>query len=182
MMRKMRIVPRTDDAYVAPGLLAHLKDLKEFMIADPSSDIRGWRVTRRDGRRVGTVDDLVVETTELEVRYLEVQLDHDVIGSPEDRWVLVPARASRIHDMHDRVVIDWLPVAGLAGAPRCFRATPNAQQERAIRDYFAPVARAVRHEDEDTLDYARFWRSRPNKATHLPDPVRDSTQKDLTNA
>jgi sporulation protein YlmC with PRC-barrel domain len=182
MTRKMRIVPRTDDAHVAPGMLAHLKDLKEFMIADASSDIRGWRVTRRDGRRVGTVDDFIVETTELEVRYLEVQLDHDVIGSAEDRWVLVPARAARIHDMHDRVVIDWLPVAGLAGAPRSARRTPSAEQERAIRAYFAPVSRASRYEDEDTLDYARFWRSRPNRTTPLAEPGATSTQQDVTNA
>jgi sporulation protein YlmC with PRC-barrel domain len=178
----MRIVPRTEDAYVVPGMLAHLKDLNGFMIADPSSDIRGWRVTGRDGRRVGTVDDLIVETTELEVRYLEVWLDHDVLGSADDRWVLVPARAARIHDMHDRVVIDWLPVAGLAGAPRTARATPSAEQERAIRDYFAPVARATRYEDEDTLDYARFWRTRPNGTTQLPDPARDGAQRGLTNA
>jgi sporulation protein YlmC with PRC-barrel domain len=182
MMRKMRIVPRTEDAYVAPGMLAHLKDLKEFMIADASSDIRGWRVTRRDGRSVGAVDDLIVETTELEVRYLAVQLDHDVIGSAEDRWVLVPARAARIHDIHDRVVIDWLPVAGLAGAPHTARATPNAAQERAIRDYFAPSSRTSRYEDEDTLDYARFWRSRPNRTTQLTDSASTSTQQDVTNA
>jgi sporulation protein YlmC with PRC-barrel domain len=181
MTRKMRIVPRTDDAYVVPGMLAHMKDLNGFMIADPSSDIRGWRVTRRDGRRLGTVDDLILETTELEVRYLVVQLDHDLIGSAEDRWVLVPARAARIHDMHDRVVIDWLPVGGLAGAPRIARATPSAAEERAIRDYFTPVARATRYEDEDTLGYARYWRPRPDRATPLPDPASDSAQQGLTN-
>jgi sporulation protein YlmC with PRC-barrel domain len=162
-------------------MLAHLKNLKEFMIADASSDIRGWRVTRRDGQRVGTVDDLIVETTELEVRYLEVQLDHDVIGSAEDRWVLVPARAARIHDMHHKVVIDWLPVAGLTGASRSSRATPSAVQERAIRDYFAPIARASRYEDEDTFDYARFWRSRPSTTTQLTEPATASTQQDVTN-
>jgi sporulation protein YlmC with PRC-barrel domain len=187
MMRKMRIVPRTDDAYVAPGMLAHLKDLNGFMIADPSSDIRGWRVTRRDGRRIGTVDDLIVETTELEVRYLEVQVDHDVNGSAEDTWVLVPARAARIHDMHDRIVIDWLPLAGLAGAPRTSRIVPSAEQERAIRAYFAPAARVTRNEDEETLDYARFWRSRPTTSARLPDPAGSahpagSAQQDLSNA
>jgi sporulation protein YlmC with PRC-barrel domain len=182
MTRKLRIVRRTDDAYVAPGLLAHLKDLRECMIADASSDIRGWRVTRKDGMRVGTVDDLVVETTELEVRYLEVLLDHHVIGITDDRWVLVPARAARIHDMLDRVVLAWLPVDGLAGAPRFARGTPSAEQERAIRDYFIPVARARRDEDEDTLDYARFWRPRSNRATHLTDPASISTRQDVINA
>jgi hypothetical protein len=84
--------------------------------------------------------------------------------------------------MHDRVVIDWLPVAGLAGAPRTARATPSAKQERAIRDYFTPVVRPTRYEDEDTLDYARFWRSRPNRSTQLPDPASDSVQQGLTSA
>lgn len=157
MMRKMRIVPRMDDAFVAPGILAHLQDLHGFMIADPASDIRGWRVTRRDGRRLGTVDDLIVETTELEVRYLEVLVDHEMIRSAEDVRVLVPARAARIHPMHDRVVIDWLPIAGLAGAPRSSRQAPNAALERAVRDYFTPAARPARNEDEDTLGYERFW-------------------------
>jgi sporulation protein YlmC with PRC-barrel domain len=155
MMRKMRIVPRTDDVHVASGMLAHMKDLRGFMIADASSDIRGLRVTRRDGRLLGTVEDLIVETTELEVRYLEVRVDHDVARSAEDIRVLVPARAARIDAMRSSVVIDYLPVGGLAGAPCSSRTAPNPQEERAARDYFAPGVRTRRSDDEDTLDYPR---------------------------
>ena len=68
----------------------------------------------------------------------------------------VPARAARIDAMHSSVVIDYLPVGGLAGAPYSSCTPPNPQEERAARDYFAPVVRTRRSDDEDTLDYPRF--------------------------
>lgn len=179
MKRKMRIVPKNDDASVAPGLLLHLKDMKGFMIADPDSDIRGWEVALRDGRRVGVVDDLIVDTTQLEVRYIEVKVDRHVIAADEDIWVLVPASAARIHEKEDRVVIDSLPLAGLAGAPRSSRKPPTPDEERAVRDYFAP---RMRREEEETLDYAYFWGRRNPARKNAPEPSSGKAEQGLNNA
>jgi hypothetical protein len=56
------VVPTDDDAGVAPGLLMHLSDMRGFTLPDPLPDIRGWKAVLPDGRPVGTVEDLIVDT------------------------------------------------------------------------------------------------------------------------
>jgi sporulation protein YlmC with PRC-barrel domain len=179
MMRKLRIEPGTDDAYLAPGLLAHLKTLKGFKVTDPGSDIRGWTLSARDGRRVGVIDDLIVETSTLEVRYLEVRIDQSAAKRAGDVWVLVPARVARVDDLRERVIIDSMSAEGIAEAPRSMRSPPNPVQERAIRDHFAPSVRAIRSDDEDTLDYERFWEPRRHVEPRYSAPD-GSAQQGLT--
>jgi hypothetical protein len=133
---KVRIIPKTSDATAAPGKLEHLKDLKGFMISDPAPDIRGWVVVLPDRRTVGTVDDLVVDTSDRSLRYVEVKAYHDVIGTEDDEWVLVPARTASIDDRGQRVIIERLPVDGFAAAPRFARGVPNKSQEQQIHDSF----------------------------------------------
>ena len=133
---KIRIVPKTDDATVAPGSLEHLSDLKHFMINDPAPDIRGWDVELPDRRTVGTLEDLIVDTTDLSVRYVEVKAYHDVLGTDDDESLLVPVQRAQIDDREQRVIIDRLPAAGLAAAPRFARGAPNKSQEQQIQDFF----------------------------------------------
>lgn len=151
MTKKMQIVPKYADASVLPGMLMHLSEMKGFIIADPAPDIRGWEARLRDGRRVGTVDDLIVDTTELSPKYVEVKVDHEAMSASEDTWVLVPVSATHIHDNDDCVVIDWLPVAGIAGAPRSSRTAPTHEEERAIQQYFTPRKRSGEDETPDNV-------------------------------
>ena len=134
----LKIVPKRDDARaLAPGLLAHLGDIEdEYMLADPVPDFRGWPVTLPDHRRVGMVDDIVLDTSTMTGRYVEVRVDHGVLLSDEDRWVLVPVESVRIDHEESRVVIDHVPVGGLADAPRQEGRLPTAEEQRAILAYF----------------------------------------------
>ena len=133
---RIRIVPKTADAAVARGLLEHLIDLKGYVIADPAPDIRGWKVELPDQRAVGTLDDLIVDTTDLSVRYVEVKVDHRVLGTTDDEWVLVPVQRAQIDDREHHVIIDRLPATGLAAAPRFSRGVPTKSQEQQIQEYF----------------------------------------------
>ena len=93
-------VVRTDDAAsVAPGLLMHFSEMRGFTLPENLPDIRGWKVTLPDGRRVGKVDG-------------------DVLGTGEDTWVLVPIGAARLDDDDEVVIVDRLPAGGLTSAPR----------------------------------------------------------------
>ena len=60
------------------GQLVHLDDLDDFKIADGEPDIRGWDVRGADGTKVGTVEDLLIDTASMKVRYIEVKLERDV--------------------------------------------------------------------------------------------------------
>lgn len=59
----------------ATGQLAHLSDLDDMRIVEGESDIRGWSVRGTDGETVGKVEDLLVDTASMKVRYIEVRLE-----------------------------------------------------------------------------------------------------------
>ena len=58
-----------------PSRITPLRNLNGYRIADGDPDVRGWEVVGGDGRRIGSVNDLLVDTAEDKVRYLDVQLD-----------------------------------------------------------------------------------------------------------
>lgn len=71
----------------AAGKLVHLGNLDDFEIADGEPDIRGWDVRGADGILVGKVEDLLIDTAAMKVRYIEVKLEKDVaqdIGRPSN--------------------------------------------------------------------------------------------------
>lgn len=133
----IQVVPKVDDAMVPKGRLAHLSDIDgEFMVADPVPDFRGWPVVLPNCREVGKVDDLIVDTDAMVVRYVEVKVDHHVLGTERDAWVLVPIDAARLDERDTRVVIRWLPRTGLTGTWRFDHVLPSLAEERQIRDHY----------------------------------------------
>src|SRR2546423_506104 len=157
----IEVVPKVDDAVIVPGRLAHLSDIEgEFMIADPEPDFRRWRVVLPNDREIGKVDDVIVDTTDMRGRYIEVKVDRDVLGTERDSWVLVPVGAARLRDEDESVVIDRVPHAGLASAPRYARGIPSAEQERELREYYGPVTRTADTGEHGLFDHQRFFGGR----------------------
>lgn len=70
------------------GKVDLLKRLDDYEVADGDPDPRGWRVVGRDGRTLGEVDHLVGDTGAMEVAFLVVDIDDDLLA--DDRLVLVP--------------------------------------------------------------------------------------------
>lgn len=64
-----------------PGIVP-LKDLHDHKITSGDPDIRGWDVFAADGRRIGEVDDLLVDADTAQVRFLEVDLDRGLLAPP----------------------------------------------------------------------------------------------------
>jgi sporulation protein YlmC with PRC-barrel domain len=135
------IVPKRDAAAaLAPGLLAHFSDLDDdYMVADPVPDFRDWQVVLPDGRRVGTADDLVIDTSTMKVKYVEVKVDPEVVLGEDDRWVLVPIESVRIDEDYARVIVDQLPIREPTDATRRRGQLPTAEEERVILAYFGIV-------------------------------------------
>jgi sporulation protein YlmC with PRC-barrel domain len=96
-------------------------------------------VTLPDGRRVGRVDDVVIDTSTMRAKYLEVKVDHDVLLSDEDRWVLVPIEDVRIEAEAPRVIVQQLPVTTPADVPRHDHRQPTIEEQRAILAYLEIV-------------------------------------------
>jgi hypothetical protein len=127
------------------GQLGHLSELDDFKIAEGEPDVRGWDVKGADGKKLGEVEDLLVDTGAMKVRYMEVTLDKDVAKevartkgeldprSEPSRHVLIPIGAARLDDENDdvRLGAEASDIAGL----------PAYSRDRMSRDYENDVVR-----------------------------------------
>jgi uncharacterized protein YrrD len=66
-----------------------MNQLSGYKVADGEPDIRGWDVMASDGRRLGRVDDLLVDTQANKVRYVDVE------GGPQGH-VTIPIGYARL--------------------------------------------------------------------------------------
>jgi PRC-barrel domain len=63
------------EAPASASRIVPLSDLHTHKVASGDPDVRGWPVVAGDGRTVGRVDGLLVDTAAMRVRYLDVILD-----------------------------------------------------------------------------------------------------------
>lgn len=54
---------------------ARLHEAGDLRVSPEDPDPTGWAVVDRSGQRIGTVDELIVDTAAMKVRYLEIELD-----------------------------------------------------------------------------------------------------------
>jgi uncharacterized protein (TIGR02271 family) len=101
------------DANVSLRRLSGAGDLE---VAADDHDVRGWDVRDVGGQTIGEVEDLIVDTSAMKVRYLEVDLDRTELGIADDRRVLIPIAAAQL-DADDEEVIVNLERSTLAGLP-----------------------------------------------------------------
>ncbi|HXV17138.1 MAG TPA: PRC-barrel domain-containing protein, partial [Gemmatimonadaceae bacterium] len=123
--------------------LTRLEDLKGFQVAEGDHDIRGWEVRTPDDRKIGKVEELIVDPAERRVRYMDVKVDRKVLGVDDDRHILVPIGAARLREDGHDVLIERLPVQGLAGAPVYDRGAITRDYETSLREYYGATAATV---------------------------------------
>jgi uncharacterized protein (TIGR02271 family) len=75
-MKRNDVYGSIDTANLKP-----LSRLDDFRVAEHDQDVRGWDVVARDGKKIGNVDDLLVDVTMRKVRYLGVDLDRGLFAS-----------------------------------------------------------------------------------------------------
>ncbi|MEO7962940.1 MAG: PRC-barrel domain-containing protein [Gemmatimonadaceae bacterium] len=139
-----RPIDRSDDRDMNENLpdppsqvrIVPLDDVKgEFKVAEDDPDIRGWNVRTSDGQEIGRVNDLIVDTEAMKVRYVEIKLDHELVGGDDDRIVLLPIGEARLDDDEDDVYLsgDWASISAL---PAYDRTTFNRNYETSLRNRF----------------------------------------------
>lgn len=80
-----------------------LSDISNYTIEDGDPDPRGYTVVSGDGTDIGRVEDLIVDTSEMKVRYLVVELNDASIASA-DRSILLPAEQADVRTDRNQVV------------------------------------------------------------------------------
>lgn len=109
-----------------------LDELSDFKVADGDPDVRGWDVLSADGQRIGSVENLLVDTAAMKVRYLDVDLDDELLSTDRDRHVLVPVGYARLDRDENRVRVDALNSTDVG-------ALPAYTHEPLTRDYETTV-------------------------------------------
>jgi sporulation protein YlmC with PRC-barrel domain len=111
-----------------------LDQLDDLQVAAGEPDVRGWDVIAADGRRIGEVDQLLVDTAARRVRYLDVGLDGALAGRPnEERHVLIPIGYAYVDPAGDRVVVDTLESRDVAGLPEYHHGPLTRDFETTLR-------------------------------------------------
>jgi len=150
-----------------------LDDLDDFRVAGDDPDPRGWEVVAADGGKIGEVDDLLVDTAAMKVRYLDVGVD-DRLSAEPDRHVLVPIGYARLDRDHDRVIVDGLRSADLRAIPSYRHGPITRDFETDVRDSYRrgraqtgpgsnEAMPAGAHDDfygDDSFDESGFWAAR----------------------
>jgi sporulation protein YlmC with PRC-barrel domain len=137
-----RDIDKTRPDAPAEARIVPLNDVKsEFQVAEGDCDIRGWDVRTSDGHTIGHVNDLIVDTGKMKARYIEVKIDRDVIGTNDDRLVVLPIGEARLDNNEDNVYVN-LSASELISLPAYDRSTFNRAYETSLRDRF-PHQRSV---------------------------------------
>lgn len=153
--RKLREDKRAADAAAGRGgSLARLDELDNYKVADGDADIRGWEVRMQDGRKVGKVDELIVDTAALKARYIEVKMEPDFTGTDDDRWALIPIGTAQLDEKEDEVIIDRIPTAGFMTREERDRQPLSRETELSLRELYGATstglaADAALETDED---------------------------------
>jgi hypothetical protein len=134
-MAKDNRTDRSHEAGVGPDPhearhLTPLSELKHFRVADGDPDIRGWTVYASNGREIGVVDDLLVDTTRGEA----VMLDIDLKGT--DRRTLAPIRAAWVDVEHKRVILDGAQLGADDELPTLGRTTLTDEEARRFGERY----------------------------------------------
>ncbi|HEU0078746.1 MAG TPA: DUF2382 domain-containing protein [Longimicrobiaceae bacterium] len=104
-----------------------MNQLPGWKVVDGEPDIRGWDVMASDGRRLGRVDDLLVDTQANKVRYVDVDGD--------ERHMTIPIGYARLEEERRQVLVERLGDDQL-------QALPAYDHGPITRDYEEQVGRA----------------------------------------
>ena len=115
-----------------------LGQLDDFKVAEGDPDVRGWEVLASDGRKIGEVDELLVDTSAMKVRYLDVDVDGEMVAGGTDRHVLIPIGYARLDQDSDRVMVDALASSDLGGMPSYNQGPLTRDFETSVRQSFTP--------------------------------------------
>lgn len=145
--------------------LVHLDDVDDFKVADGDPDIRGWDVRTADGRKIGRVEDLIVDTGLMKVRYIEAKLDREVTRTDGDRHVLIPIGTARLDDDEDDVYLST-SIVDPQQLPEYDRSHFDRDYEVSLRGRFGGTSADLSGNEDtdfyrnDLYDDARFFGSR----------------------
>lgn len=161
-----------------------LDELNDFKVAEGDPDVRGWDVMSADGRKIGEVENLLVDTAAMKVRYLEVDVDREMLEASGERHILVPIGYARLDENADQVRVEALNSTDVRALPEYRREGLTREYETTVRQRFdagfAPTSAETDLYGGTGYDPAGFYASRRGRQELSgPRDVRPETRRDL---
>lgn len=128
-----------------------LSDLDDFKVASDDPDVRGWDVISADGRKIGDVKDLIVDTGAMKVRYLDVEVGKDFRADNNHR-ILVPIGQAQLHEKEDHVHVNALSSTDVRSAPR-YSGSWNRSEEETVRRHYGTDTGTTASSKSGSADY-----------------------------
>lgn len=111
----------------------------DFKIAKGQPDIRGWDVRDEQGRKFGTVGELIFDIRADKVRYMVI----DILDTPEleldKRSIMVPIGLAELDPTDNDVLLPNVTPFQLRALPRYQTSKLGAKTERDIRTVFGDM-------------------------------------------
>jgi photosynthetic reaction center H subunit len=133
-----------------------LDELSDFKVADDDPDVRGWDVLSADGRRIGEVENLLVDRTAMKVRYLDVEVDDDLVQQDRERHVLIPIGYARLDRDDSRIMVDSLNSSDIGALPAYAHEPITRDYENSLRTSWDRNYTSGGRADTDFYDDALF--------------------------
>lgn len=91
-------------------------DHSNFGVVKDDSDIRGWDVRNSSGRKIGEVEDLIIDAAERKVRYMVVDLKSNELELRNHK-VLIPIGLAELEKNDDDVILSSVTLDQLRHLP-----------------------------------------------------------------
>ena len=116
--------------------LYRLKDLDDYKVASDDPDVRGWDVVSGDNEKIGKVDELIVDTKRMKVRYLVVDVKDEVELEGKDKHMLVPVGTARLHEKNNDVIVSNITRESVRNYPVYPGDNISREYENSIRRWY----------------------------------------------
>jgi photosynthetic reaction center H subunit len=113
-----------------------LDDLDDYEVAEGDPDIEGWEVIASDGKEIGKIKNLLADASAMKVRYIDVDLDRDLVRDRDDSHVLIPVGQVRVIEEDKRVMAESMSSSDVVGLPAYTGGPVTREYESTLRQRF----------------------------------------------
>jgi uncharacterized protein (TIGR02271 family) len=143
-----------------------LDQMDDFKVADGDPDVRGWTVLGSDNRKIGKVDNLLIDRSAMKVRYLDVDVDNDLVED-RDRHVLIPIGYARLNNDDDSILVQEMASTDVATLPAYDQSGMTRDYETSVRQRFDQGFATSGSADDNFYEHEhyndnRFYGREPN--------------------
>lgn len=123
-------------------------DRSDFEIVKGEPDIRGWDVRNSNGRKIGEVEELIVDAQQKKVRYMVVDLKHNELKL-DHRKILIPIGLAELDEKEDDVILPSVTAEQLRMVPGYDKDHLTPGVERKICSALGRASESVSAKEEE---------------------------------